>query len=94
MNIPHIVVFRLGSIGDTIVALPCFHAIRQAFPSARITLLTNFPISSKAAPMYELLGTNSGIVDDTIDFSVGLKNPFEAFKLLLKLCMKYLPQEG
>ena len=41
-------------MGDTIVALPCFHAVRKAYPSADITLLTNFPFP-KAAPMFELL---------------------------------------
>lgn len=36
-----ILVYRIGSIGDTLVALPSFWAIRKAFPQARITYLTN-----------------------------------------------------
>jgi heptosyltransferase III len=36
-----ILVYRIGSIGDTLVALPSFHAIRAAFPNAHISLLTN-----------------------------------------------------
>jgi heptosyltransferase III len=80
-----IVVFRVGSIGDTVVALPCFHAIRRAFPLAHITLLTNFPISAKAAPMLSVLGTESGFVDDVIRYPIQLRNPVEALRLLLRL---------
>lgn len=36
-----ILVYRIGSIGDTLVALPAFWAIRKAFPSAHITYFTN-----------------------------------------------------
>jgi len=36
-----IVVFRIGQIGDTVVALPALWSIREAFPDARIILLSN-----------------------------------------------------
>lgn len=36
-----ILVYRIGSIGDTLVALPSFWAIRKAFPKAHITYFTN-----------------------------------------------------
>lgn len=36
-----ILVYRIGHLGDTIVALPAFWKIRQKFPEAHITLLTN-----------------------------------------------------
>jgi hypothetical protein len=48
-----VLVYRLGSLGDTIVALPAFHAVRRAFPQTRITLLTSKPVSSKAAAAEE-----------------------------------------
>lgn len=40
-GIRHIVVYRIGNIGDTVVAVPALAQIRQAFPQARITLLTS-----------------------------------------------------
>lgn len=40
-RIRHIVVYRVGNIGDTVVAIPAMAAIRKAFPDARITLLTS-----------------------------------------------------
>lgn len=36
-----ILVYRIGSIGDTLVALPSFWAIRKAFPNAHIAYFTN-----------------------------------------------------
>lgn len=33
-------IYRVGNVGDTTCALPAFHAIRQAYPNARLTLLT------------------------------------------------------
>jgi ADP-heptose:LPS heptosyltransferase len=52
-----ILVYRIGSLGDTIIALPVFHKVLEAFPGADITLLTNRPILSKAAPLESVLGT-------------------------------------
>jgi ADP-heptose:LPS heptosyltransferase len=80
-----IVVFRVGSIGDTVVALPCFHTVRRAFPDAHITLLTNVPTSTKAAPLMMILGQDGSFVDDVIDYPGGLSSPLEAAKLALRL---------
>lgn len=80
-----IVVFRIGSIGDTVVALPGFHAVRRAFPDTHITLLTNVPTSTKAAPLMMVLGYGSGFVDDVIDYPGGLSNPLEGARLALRL---------
>jgi heptosyltransferase-3 len=44
-----VLIFRLGSIGDTVVALPCFHAIERAFPGHRRVLLTNSLTSVRAS---------------------------------------------
>jgi hypothetical protein len=32
-----VVIYRLGTLGDTVVALPCFHLIARAFPNAART---------------------------------------------------------
>jgi ADP-heptose:LPS heptosyltransferase len=79
-----VLVYRLGSLGDTIVALPVFHLIRRAFPNARISLLTNRPVASKAAPIEAVLG--KGIFfDEVIDYPIGLRNPLGLLKLLWNL---------
>lgn len=38
---PSILVFRVGQLGDTLVALPAIHAIRHRFPHHRMVLLTD-----------------------------------------------------
>ena len=68
-----IVIFRLGSLGDTVVALPCFHRIAQAFPDAERLVLTNVPVSSKAAAL-EVILTPSGLIHGAIAYPVGLRS--------------------
>lgn len=68
-----IVIYRLGSLGDTIVALPCFHAITRAHPGAERIVLTNFPVSAKAAPLEGILG-GSGLMDRALAYPVGTRS--------------------
>jgi heptosyltransferase III len=67
---PNLVIFRIGSIGDTVVALPCFHAIARAFPGHRKTLLTNAADSARASTVESVLG-GTGLIDQTLHFPVG-----------------------
>ena len=50
-----VLVYRLGSLGDTLIALPSFHLIARAFPSAERRLLTNLPVAAKAPPAAAVL---------------------------------------
>jgi ADP-heptose:LPS heptosyltransferase len=69
-----VLVYRLGSLGDTIIALPAFHAVRRAFPERRIVLLTNRPVSEKAAAVESILGRGY-FFDEVLDYPVGTRNP-------------------
>jgi heptosyltransferase III len=62
-----IIIFRIGSIGDTVVALPCFHRIARSFPNSRRIVVTDIPASQKAASVESVLG-RSGLIDDVIYF--------------------------
>ena len=68
-----VVVYRFGSLGDTLVVLPAFHLVRQTFPGAHITLLTNIPVHAKAAPMEAVLG-GGNFYDDVLRYPVSLRN--------------------
>lgn len=81
---PTLVVYRLGSLGDTVVALPCFHAVARAFPGHRRVVLTNAPVNRKAAPLEAVLG-GSGLVHDTIAYPVGLRSPAALWALARRL---------
>lgn len=72
-----IVIFRIGSIGDTVVALPCFHAIARAFPHERKILLTNAVAGVRAAAV-ESLFEGTGLIDGTLQF------PLRSGRLLLR----------
>ncbi|HXJ93637.1 MAG TPA: glycosyltransferase family 9 protein [Terriglobia bacterium] len=37
----HVCVYRIGNLGDILCALPAMDAVRRAYPSARITLVTS-----------------------------------------------------
>ena len=50
-----VLIYRLGSLGDTLIALPAFHLIARAFPGAERRLLTNFPVNVKAPPAAAIL---------------------------------------
>jgi len=82
-----ILIFRLGSIGDTVVALPCFHALARAFPNRRRVLLTN-SLSSVRASSAESVLTSTGLIDETIYYPAsdfGLKNAVELIRELRRL---------
>jgi lipopolysaccharide heptosyltransferase III len=65
-----VLIFRIGSIGDTVVALPCFHAIDRAFPRHRKILLTNAVASARESSVESVL-KGSGLIDETVYFPVG-----------------------
>jgi ADP-heptose:LPS heptosyltransferase len=72
----NILIYRLGSLGDTVIALPCFHLIRQFYPGSKIIILTNQPVSGKAAPAMAIL-ENSGLCDEAISYPVETRNPYD-----------------
>jgi len=75
-----IVVFRLGSLGDTVMALPLFHRIAQLHPQSRRVLLTNIPVAANAAPAAAVLG-ESGLIHDYIAYPLGLRSPAKLLEL-------------
>jgi lipopolysaccharide heptosyltransferase III len=66
----NLVIFRTGSIGDTVVALPCFHAIARAFPLHRKVVLTN-AVASRRASSVEAVLEGTGYIDQALYFSLG-----------------------
>ncbi|HTJ29123.1 MAG TPA: hypothetical protein VL346_01395, partial [Acidobacteriaceae bacterium] len=78
--IKRVLIYRLGSLGDTAVAIPCFHLIERAYPNAERRLLTNFPIHAKAPASAAVLG-DSGLVHGYMRYTVGTRSPRELFRL-------------
>jgi heptosyltransferase III len=74
-----VMIYRLGSIGDTVIALPCFKFIRQCFPAAHLSLLTNNPRRGEA-PVLSVIGT-MGLIDRTFLYDAGERGPLALWKL-------------
>jgi ADP-heptose:LPS heptosyltransferase len=65
MSYNKILIYHIGSLGDTLVALPAFRAVRDNFPHAHITLLTDNQYGESRVQCKEILD-GSGLVDEYI----------------------------
>ena len=78
--IQRVLIYRLGSLGDTVLALPAFHLIARQFPTAERRLLTNLPVHAKAPSSAAVL-ENSGLIHATMNYPVGVRNLAALWKL-------------
>lgn len=79
-----VLLYRLGSLGDMLVALPALHLVQQAFPSAERRLLTNFPVAAKAPAAQAVLG-GTGLVHGYERYTVGTRNPLHLLQLAWRI---------
>ena len=82
--ISRVLIYRLGSLGDTVVALPCFHLIRRKFPKAELRVLTNAPVANNAPALFSVLD-GSGLVDGYFEYPVSTKNPSVLWALVKRI---------
>lgn len=83
-DIRRVLVYRLGSLGDTLVALPSLHLIAKAFPNAERRMLTNVPVASKAAAAAAVLG-DSGLIHSYERYPLRLRSIRSLFGLVMRL---------
>src|ERR1035441_5506398 len=76
-----VLIYRTGSLGDTLVALPCFHLVARVFPYAKRMLLSNVPVHSKAPAALAVLG-DSGLVDGGMSYTGATRNIWTLLRLL------------
>ena len=79
-----VLVYRLGSLGDTLIALPSLHLIERAFPNSERRLLTNIPVSAKAPAAAAVLG-ESGLIDSYEGYIVGTRSPLSLLLLAWRI---------
>jgi heptosyltransferase-3 len=78
--IQRVLIYRLGSLGDMVVALPCLHLIERSFPGAERRLLTNFPVNAKAPAAAAVLG-ESGLVQGYLRYTAGTRSVGELLRV-------------
>ena len=83
-KVKRVLIYRLGSLGDTTIALPALHLIARSFPAATRHLLTNIPVHAKAPAAAAILG-GSGLVEGYIDYPVGTRSVVELAKIWLRI---------
>ena len=68
MNRPRrILVYRIGALGDTMIALPAFHALRTHFANDRLTLLCN-RTRGGGVVLARVLLERSGLLDEYLEY--------------------------
>jgi heptosyltransferase-3 len=78
-----ILIYRLGSLGDTVVALPCLHLLARVFADCERIVLTNLPVHAKAPALCSVLG-KSGLIHKYMSYPIATRNLFE----LARVCWK------
>jgi heptosyltransferase III len=79
-----VLIYRLGSLGDMLIALPALRLAARAFPQAERRMLTNFPINVKAPPAAAIL-ENSGLVHGYFRYAAGTRSLWELVSLWWQL---------
>lgn len=79
----------MGSLGDTVVALPVFHMLAQQYADAERRVLTNKPVNSDAAAIQAVLG-DGGFVDGYFAYPHGTRD-FGALNSLRKSIRNWGP---
>jgi ADP-heptose:LPS heptosyltransferase len=64
-----ILIYRIGQLGDTIIALPALWAVRRAFPNAEITYLTSDHPGSGYVEARSVLPA-TGLIDEWLSYSL------------------------
>ena len=89
-SLKRVLIYRIGSLGDTVVALPSFHLVARAFPHAERRLLTSFPPNEKAPPASSIL-ENTGLVDGFFRYTLRTRSLRELLRLWWQI-VRWRPQ--
>ena len=74
-----LVIYRLGSLGDTMVALPALRVVARAWPDAERIVFTNHPPANGAAMATVLAG--SGLAHRFMEYQPGERRPLALWRL-------------
>jgi ADP-heptose:LPS heptosyltransferase len=75
-----VLILRPGSLGDTVVALPCLKLIRRTFPDAELRMLTNRPVASTAPSVAAIL-EGMDLVDTYLEYPIATRSPAKLWHL-------------
>jgi ADP-heptose:LPS heptosyltransferase len=67
-----ILIFQIGSLGDTVISMPCYREILRRHPDAEKYILTNSPTGGKMVQAEALLAP-CGLIDGVLQYPVPLR---------------------
>jgi ADP-heptose:LPS heptosyltransferase len=67
-----VLILQIGSLGDTVVSLPCYREIARRHPGADRHLITNYPIGGKMVPAAAIL-MPTGLIAGCIEYPMPLR---------------------
>jgi ADP-heptose:LPS heptosyltransferase len=79
-----VLIYRLGSIGDTVISIPSLDLIRNSFPDSHIKLLTNYPVNHRTSAAESVLA-DSNFIDSYEYYPLGTRDPKKILALIKKL---------
>lgn len=85
-----VLIYRLGTIGDTVVSLPALHLVARAFPDAERRMLTSFPPMAKASASSTVL-EGTGLVHGYFRYTMRTRSAKELLRLWWSL-LRWRPQ--
>lgn len=72
-RIRRVLIYRLASLGDTVVSLPCLHLVARAFPNAERRVLTNVNSGAQTTALQSVI-ENTGLVHSYFTYDTGTRN--------------------
>jgi ADP-heptose:LPS heptosyltransferase len=88
LDLQRILVFRIGHLGDTLVALPALWALRKSFPSAHISYLSNIDLKNPHYLSAASVLPAEGLFDGWVSYpnlSGGFRDALSLLKLAARL---------
>ncbi len=89
-GVRRVLIYRLGSLGDTLIALPALHLVARAYPGAERRMLTNVPVHAKAPAAAAVL-EHTGLVQGYLSYGTGTRNLLELARLWWKI-VRFRPE--
>lgn len=85
-----VLIYRLGSLGDTAVAVPALRVVERVFPQAERRMLTNIPVHAKAPAAAAILD-GSGLVHGYMSYPMATRDPWKLAKVVWQI-RRYRPE--
>ena len=65
-----VIIFQIGSLGDTVISLPCYRHVIRSHADANIYLLTNYPTGKMVSPETVL---PTGLISGCVEYPMPLR---------------------